>query len=966
MRTVLLASLISATLVLARSKLHPRQISGVTAPLAGANGNALGLCSLQYKLQSNLFSGSLGGNQTVQGTGCHDGLLSYKTSWQNFPGPAPMSYANAQATAVGLSVGSITSMPLTWAFTFDAASSEASAVIALWLNTNATGQQADPTSKFNLVIVPTASQGYTPAGSRNGSVTALGSTWTVYTNSDPSVTYEVITLVAHSSVTDVTGDLVAVLSEAVTTLGVSKDLYIVTAAAGVQVQTGTGSFETKSFGVQLLTTTTCDSVDASLKAQSKLCTNSTPSTSISGNNGGQSSDAPHLSGARSAVLLALIALFWHELTRLKIEVLKLDDKPIDVWGTYTMGRRLLDKETSKAIPLRPSTELGSQSFSAGPPTQRQVQLRGTLKNFNTIEEFKSADKPALFAAYASQLWAACTTRPTSANSLNTFHVLTFSDLKKYKYYYWFCFPSFIAQPAWQCDSAYTTLDAEADHAHAQVMADWAAQSQEDSAACLLKSVQGRLVAGKLSEFGTFFDASDAPTVAFVDPSAHESALGWPARNVLTYLSEAFEARKVTVIALRAPASDGTPQSRTITVSRDAQASGQQPAAVGWEKNAAGKLGPRLADLGPMMDPTRLADQAIDLNLQLMRWRILPELDLEKIKTTKCLLLGAGTLGCYVSRSLLAWGVRTITLVDSSTVSFSNPVRQPLFEFKDCLEGGKPKAGAAADALKRIYPAVNATGIHMSIPMPGHPVPPKAVEDTRATVQKLERLIDEHDVIYLLMDSRESRWLPTMLGAAKGRLVMNAALGFDSFLVMRHGLPPADATKKPQSTGVNLDRLGCYYCMDLVAPIDSLTDRTLDQMCTVTRPGLAAIASATAVELMCSVLQHPQGAHALSDVPLPGQEAQQDTQSVLGLVPHQLRGMLGRFETLKITGQAYDKCTGCSQTIVNEYLKRGFEMVLDVCADGKALERMTGLDKLHAETEAAMESLDWDSDGASDM
>lgn len=52
-----------------------------------------------------------------------------------------------------------------------------------------------------------------------------------------------------------------------------------------------------------------------------------------------------------------------------------------------------------------------------------------------------------------------------------------------------------------------------------------------------------------------------------------------------------------------------------------------------------------------------------------------------------------------------WGVRTITLVDNGRVSYSNPVRQSLFQFEDCVKGGKPKAEAAAEAMKKIFPGV---------------------------------------------------------------------------------------------------------------------------------------------------------------------------------------------------------------------------------------------------------------------
>lgn len=54
---------------------------------------------------------------------------------------------------------------------------------------------------------------------------------------------------------------------------------------------------------------------------------------------------------------------------------------------------------------------------------------------------------------------------------------------------------------------------------------------------------------------------------------------------------------------------------------------------------------KVNDLKKEMDEVTLAREAIDLNVKLMKWREVENLDIEKIRSSKILMFGAGTLGC---------------------------------------------------------------------------------------------------------------------------------------------------------------------------------------------------------------------------------------------------------------------------------------------------------------------------------
>lgn len=665
--------------------------------------------------------------------------------------------------------------------------------------------------------------------------------------------------------------------------------------------------------------------------------------------------------------------FWHTLSKVKLEVQKLSSDALPIVASYRAGRTFRDRETGVDVSLPSALSLTEDAFNPADQVRLSPGVsisRGHFKNFNTIEEFKASDKQQLFNTLCDEMWEAIKDPETDPSEVLTrFLLITFADLKKYKFYYWFAFPAFVSKPPWEIENEWKPASDALSITGLGFIFEGLGNNKAVPSFFLVKkgNAPDKYEIDLLKNISPFFDGvpHSEQIIGFLDPSSHAQNPGWPLRNLLVYLTylaqaagSATDELSYNILCwrdLEAPRPGQGWKSRIarVHVPRRPSNFSSKPSAVGWEKNSAGKFAPRVVDLAPMMEPTNLAEQAIDLNLKLMRWRLLPSLDLEKVSGTKCLLLGAGTLGCFAARALLAWGVRKISFVDYGRVSYSNPVRQPLFEFSDCLDGGKPKAEAAAAALKRIFPGVDATGFTLSVPMPGHPIPasPSLIEQCRADVAQLEKLISEHDVTFLLMDSRESRWLPTLVGKTMNKIVINAALGFDSFVVMRHG------TRK--SDGAN-PMLGCYYCNDIVAPTDSLTDRSLDQMCTVTRPGLASIASSNSVELLVSLLQHPAGSNAPAP-PLPGTRGSQQEESILGLVPHQLRGSLARFTNVLVTGAAYERCTACSEIVIGEYERRGFDMLIEAFNDTKYLERLTGLDKMKEETDAVLDDLEWASE-----
>ena len=488
-------------------------------------------------------------------------------------------------------------------------------------------------------------------------------------------------------------------------------------------------------------------------------------------------------------------------------------------------------------------------------------LKGKIELYDTIEAFQDLNVNDIYQEECNQLVDSLKANPgdnLSSESLIPFVLVAHCDLKKHLFRYHFLLPTLYIN-------------------------DWTITSNSKEHVQMDETL-------KMID-GVFHMADPSPP----------GKVSWFVQNLVSALS--FLKSPDIVI--------GSCKQNATTTLRFVSNSDSQVRLRSYEPNRYSKM----IDLAAMLDPTQLSKEASELNLRLMKWRIVPDLDLELISNCKCLLIGAGTLGCSIARYLLGWNVRTITFVDCGTVSFSNPVRQSLFTFQDAKDK-RSKAIVAAERLQEIDPNVVATGIDLKVPMPGHH---ETEESVRVHAEHLERLIKTHDAIFLLTDSKEARWLPSVLSTLHQKMAITVALGFDSFVIQRHG--------------INDDNLSCYFCHDVVGPVDSMSNRSLDQQCTVTRPGLSGVASGMAVELLASLLQRQtQG--------LPSEK-----DSILGTVPHQIRGHLSTFEVLLMTGHKHSNCPSCGTIVQTKAREDLISLVQGACNQIGYLEDLCGLDQI---------------------
>ena len=256
--------------------------------------------------------------------------------------------------------------------------------------------------------------------------------------------------------------------------------------------------------------------------------------------------------------------FWEHLYHLKLNYYKLDstNKPINGFLSNSTGFMLS------------SVLFDEKSFLETKMKTNQIQLSGSLINVNTIEEFKNIDKQLTLDNVGKLIWESIITGNAidDPSELLKFVMLSFADLKTYKFYFWYGFPALIPLHPYQLRSTDSCATVKELSFHGISGVDFlttiysklAELQQQLVYICIVDDSSFRLLS--LREGWNYRHDSNAYVVILDTSNTTSSSPGWHVRNILALFSyhKVSNLMNINLICLRGSVFQSTNPAKIIS------------------------------------------------------------------------------------------------------------------------------------------------------------------------------------------------------------------------------------------------------------------------------------------------------------------------------------------------------------------------------------------------------------------